>query len=108
MTRAATTPTHIYIQVSARYATFARRSKWSTDSLLFFFVCQCRGVKFYDLRSAGRRWGTKLSLVREPPRSPVCHLVRRHYFLPTSREHTYLYCVYGRSLYSRNNAIRAL
>ena len=71
MTRAATTPTHIYIQVSARYATFARRSKWSMDSLLFSFVCQCLGVKFYDLRNAGRRWGTKLSLVREPTNSAI-------------------------------------
>ena len=50
------------------------RSLWSMDSLLFSFVCQCRGVKFYDLRSAGARWGTKLSLVREPtnPRDPLC------------------------------------
>ena len=63
MTRAATTPTY-----------FARRSKWSMDSLLFSFVCQCRGVKLYGLRSAGRRWGTKLSLVREPTnlRDPLC------------------------------------
>ena len=66
MTRTTTTATHIYIQASARYATFAQRSKWGMDSLLFSFVCQCRGVKFYDLRNAGRRWGTKLSLVREP------------------------------------------
>ena len=111
MTHAATTPTHIYIQVSARYATFARRSKWSMDSLLFSFVCQCRGVKFYDLRNAGRRWGTKLSLVREPTnlRDPLCVTgLDVTIFLPTSRVHTYLYCVYGRSLYSRNNAIRAL
>ena len=65
---------HLHIQVSARYATFAGRSKWSMDSLLFSFVCQCRGVKFYDLRNAGRRWGTKLSLVREPTnlRDPLC------------------------------------
>ena len=50
------------------------RSLSSMDSLLFSFVCQCRGVKFYDLRSAGARWGTKLSLVREPtnPRDPLC------------------------------------
>ena len=34
--------------------------------LLLFFKCQCRGVKFYDLRSAGARYGTRLSLVREP------------------------------------------
>ena len=106
MTRAATTPTHIYIQVSARYATFVRRSKWSMDSLLFSFVCQCRGVKFYDLRNAGRRWGT-----REPTnlRDPLCVTgLDVTIFLPTSRVHTYLYCVYGRSLYSQNNAIRAL
>ena len=31
-------------------------------------------MKFYDLRNAGRRWGTKLSLVREPTnlRDPLC------------------------------------
>ena len=28
--------------------------------------CQCRGVKFYDLRSAGARYGTRLELVHEP------------------------------------------
>ena len=31
-----------------------------------FFECQCRGVKFYDLRSARARYGTRLKLVREP------------------------------------------
>ena len=34
--------------------------------LLMFFECQCRGVKFYDLRSAEARYGTRLELVREP------------------------------------------
>ena len=33
--------------------------------LLVSFHSQCRGVKFYDLRSAGAEWGTKLKLVRE-------------------------------------------
>ena len=38
------------------------------------FHCQCRGVKFYDLRSAGAAWGTKLDLVQEPtnPHDPLC------------------------------------
>ena len=38
------------------------------------FHCQCRGVKFYDLRSAGAEWGTNLDLVKEPdnPYDPVC------------------------------------
>ena len=32
--------------------------------LLVTFHSQCRGVKFYDLRSAGVEWGTKLKLVK--------------------------------------------
>ena len=38
------------------------------------FHCQCRGVKFYDLRSAGAERGTKLDLVKEPtnPHDPLC------------------------------------
>ena len=96
MTRAATTPTHIYIQVSARYATFARRSKWSMDILLFSFVCQCRGVKFYDLRSAGRRWGTKLSLVREPTnlRDPLCVTGLDVTIFCLRHEYIHIYIVY--------------
>ena len=69
-------------------------------------------LKNHDVSvNAGRRWGTKLSLVREPTnlRDPLCVTgLDVTIFLPTSRVHTYLYCVYGRSLYSRNNAIRAL
>ena len=34
-------------------------------ALLVSFHSQCRGVKFYDLRSAGAEWGTKLKLVKE-------------------------------------------
>ena len=34
--------------------------------LLLFFECQCCGVKFYDVQSAGARYGTRFSLVREP------------------------------------------
>ena len=42
--------------------------------LLVSFHCQCRGVKFYDLRSAGAALGTKLDLVEEPtnPHDPLC------------------------------------
>ena len=42
--------------------------------LLVSFHSQCRGVKFYDLRSAGAEWGTKLKLVKEPtnPHDPLC------------------------------------
>ena len=42
--------------------------------MLVSFYCQCRGVKFYDLRSAGAAWGTKLDLVKEPtnPHDPLC------------------------------------
>lgn len=36
--------------------------KWSS----FLFECQCHGVKFYDLRSSGARYGTHLKLVHEP------------------------------------------
>jgi hypothetical protein len=34
--------------------------------LLLFFECQCCGVKFYDLRNVGARYGTRLKLVRKP------------------------------------------
>ena len=42
--------------------------------LLVSFHCQCRGVKFYDLRSARAEWGTKLDLVKEPtnPHDQLC------------------------------------
>ena len=42
--------------------------------LLVFFECQVRGVKFYDLREAGARWGTSLRLVKEPSNlhDPLC------------------------------------
>ena len=42
--------------------------------LLVFFECQVRGVKFYDLREAGARWGTSLRLVKEPSdlHDPLC------------------------------------
>ena len=42
--------------------------------LLVSFDCHCRGVKFYDLRSAGAAWGTKLDLIKEPtnPHDPLC------------------------------------
>ena len=38
------------------------------------FHSQCRGVKFYELRSAGAEWGTKLKLVKESttPHDPLC------------------------------------
>ena len=41
---------------------------------LAFFESQVRGVKFYDLREAGARWGTSLRLVKEPsnPHDPLC------------------------------------
>lgn len=44
------------------------------SKLLVSFHCQCRGVKFYDLRSAGAEWHTKLDLVKEPtnPHDPLC------------------------------------
>ena len=73
MTRVATTPTHTSKRINTQTLR-EDRSLSSMDSLLFSFVCQCRGVKFHDLRSAGARWGTKLSLVREPttPRDPLC------------------------------------
>ena len=42
--------------------------------LLVSIHSQYRGVKFYDLRSAGVEWGTKLKLVKEPTTShdPLC------------------------------------
>ena len=42
--------------------------------LLVSFYCQCRGVKFYDLRSVGARCGTTLKLLKEPtnPHDPLC------------------------------------
>ena len=50
-----------------------RASARSMD-LLVSFHSQCRGMKFYDLRSAGAEWGTKLKLVKEPttPHNPLC------------------------------------
>ena len=50
-----------------------RASARSMD-LLVSFHSQCRGVKFYDLRSAGAEWGTKLKLVKESttPHDPLC------------------------------------
>ena len=42
--------------------------------LLVSFYSQCRRVKFYDLRSAGAEWGTKLKLVQE---STTIHCVSR-------------------------------
>ena len=37
------------------------------------FHSQCRGVKFYNLRTAGAEWGTKLKLVKEStPHNPLC------------------------------------
>lgn len=49
-----------------------------TMELLVSFHCQCRGVKFYDLRSAGAVWGTELNLVTEPtnPHDPLCVAAR--------------------------------
>ena len=45
----------------------------SMADLLVSFHSQCRGVKFYELRSAGAEWGTKLKLVKEPanPHDPL-------------------------------------
>ena len=42
--------------------------------LLVRFHSQCMGVKFYDLRSAGAEWDTKLKLVKEStnPHDPLC------------------------------------
>ena len=42
--------------------------------LLVSFHSQYRGVKFYDLRSAGAEWGTKLKQVKEStkPHDPLC------------------------------------
>ena len=42
--------------------------------LLVSFHSQCRRVKFYELRSAGAEWGTKLKLVQESttPHDPLC------------------------------------
>ena len=36
------------------------------NKLLAFFECQCRGVKFYQLRDVSARYGTPVSLQREP------------------------------------------
>lgn len=46
----------------------------SRMDLLVSFSCECRGVKFYDLRSVGAEWGTNLELVKEPtnPHDPLC------------------------------------
>ena len=35
------------------------------------------GVKFYDLRSAGAEWGTKVKLVKESTTPPTIHCVSR-------------------------------
>ena len=42
--------------------------------ILADFVCQCHGIKFYDLRSVGARWGDRVRLVKEPsnPHDPFC------------------------------------
>ena len=42
--------------------------------LLVSFHSQCKGMKFYELRSAGAEWGTKLKLVQESttPHDPPC------------------------------------
>ena len=42
--------------------------------LLVAFHSQWRGVKFYDVRSVGVEWGTKLKLVKEStnPHDPLC------------------------------------
>ena len=50
-----------------------RASARSMD-LLVSFHSQCRGVKFYDLRSAEAEWGTKLKRVKEPTNlhDPLC------------------------------------
>ena len=42
--------------------------------ILADFVCQCRGIKFYDLKSVGTRWGDRVRLVKEPTNShdPLC------------------------------------
>ena len=42
--------------------------------LLADFVCQCRGIKFYDLKSFGTRWGDRVQLIKEPsnPHDPLC------------------------------------
>ena len=34
--------------------------------ILASFHCQFSGVKYYDLRSAGAKWGTKLDVVKDP------------------------------------------
>ena len=38
------------------------------------FHSQCKGMEFYELRSAGAEWGTKLKLVKESTTShdPLC------------------------------------
>ena len=41
-----------------------RASARSMD-LLVSFHSQCRGMKFYELRSTGAEWDTKLKLVKE-------------------------------------------
>ena len=42
--------------------------------LLVSFHSQCRRMKFYELRSAGAKWDTKLKLVKESttPHDPLC------------------------------------
>ena len=44
------------------------------EMFLAFFSCECRGVKFYDVKSVGAKWWTKVSLVKEPSNrhNPFC------------------------------------
>ena len=56
MIRSVASPIELVINIDSR----------SKMELLMFFECQCRGAKFYDLRSAGAMYGTHLKLVREP------------------------------------------
>ena len=46
----------------------------AADSLLAFFSCQVRGIKFYDLSNIGAREGERVFLEREPsnPHHPNC------------------------------------
>lgn len=38
----------------------------AADSLLAFFSCQCRGIKFYDLSDVSVMQGDRITFVREP------------------------------------------
>ena len=55
-------------------ASWPYRASARSMDLLVSFYSQCRRVKFYDLRSAGAEWGTKLKLVQESttPHDPLC------------------------------------